>query len=99
VWTTFRKSCQTEQRCAVALRVAGAQTVGFVDIDAQRVDDVLRHALIDRREDRVRGVMQRVVEIEQPDRTAACDVRATASGSGGAHDGGRRSGAGNRFTQ
>lgn len=55
---------QAEQGGAVSLRITGAQPVGFVHIHAQPVDDVLRHPAIDRGENRVRRVVQRVVEIE-----------------------------------
>ncbi|ABA49821.1 hypothetical protein BURPS1710b_0379 [Burkholderia pseudomallei 1710b] len=61
---------EAEERRAVAARVVGAQMIGVRALDFQRIDDVLRHRPVDRREDRMRRVVQRVVEIEEPDGAA-----------------------------
>ena len=61
-----------EQRGAIALPVAEPRRVhGFLagrrDAVAEHARDVGVHVGADRREDRVGGVVQRVVEVEQPD--------------------------------
>ncbi len=57
---------QAEQRSAVSLRITGTQAIGFIFIDTERIDNVLRHRAIDLGKNRVRRMMQGVVEIEQP---------------------------------
>ena len=61
---------EAEQGRAIAAPVQRAQPVRFGAFDAQRPFDVVGHAPVDRIEDRVRRVVQRVVEVEQPHRRA-----------------------------
>ena len=58
---------QAQQRGAVLEPVAAPQRVGFVLGQAQVVLDVQAHRDMQLGHRRVRGVVQRVVEVEQPD--------------------------------
>ena len=55
------------QRRAIALPVVDAQPVRLIVGHLQRLGQIGRHVAIDVRKDVRRSVMQRVVEIEQPD--------------------------------
>ena len=60
---------QAEQGGAVAQPVALAQRVGLLGRDAEMADDVVADRQVHLAERRAGGVVQRVVEIEQPDRS------------------------------
>jgi hypothetical protein len=57
---------QAEQCRAVAKPVAVAQFVGITARQREFAHHVRRHAVVDAGKGRVRGVVQRVVEVEQP---------------------------------
>ena len=75
---------QAEQGRAIAAPVERAQAVRLVARHLELAFDIVGHAPVDRAEDRVRCVVQRVVEVEEPDGSAA--------GSGSASGTGRRRG-------
>ncbi len=58
---------QAQHRRAVAAPVPVPQVVGLRGADAQRVDHVAPHGVVHLREHPRAGVVQRVVEVEQPD--------------------------------
>ncbi|MNT08088.1 hypothetical protein D3C72_1428170 [compost metagenome] len=68
-----------EQRGAVALPVVHAHAAGGGLVAAEHARHVVGHQPVDGREDRVRGVVQGVVEIEQPDRIARGIARGAAA--------------------
>ncbi|KAG1319622.1 hypothetical protein G6F63_014646 [Rhizopus arrhizus] len=55
-----------DHRGAVALPVQPSHVVGRVDVDIQGLGHGHRHAVVDLGEDGVRGVVEGIVQIEQP---------------------------------
>ncbi len=68
---------ESEQSGAVVLPIVFAQVIGLSRVNVEVMANVPQHRSIDMRKNVRRGVMQRVVEIEQP-------------GSWGLHGGGRK---------